>query len=107
MQEIRNSMANSAISNYTPIEVHVTDLLIFHLHGMFHSFWIVRPSKLKEQPKEQPKETYEVHEGMEEGVYIVKGRGKLLTPNESATLEQGGCAWTPAGMPHRAEVHTV
>jgi len=61
------------------------------------SFWIVRPSKLKEQPEEQTKETYEVHEGVEEGVYIVEGRGKLLTPNESVTLEQGGCAWIPAG----------
>ncbi|MDH5795871.1 MAG: cupin domain-containing protein [Candidatus Bathyarchaeota archaeon] len=71
------------------------------------SMWIVRASKPKEQPegqpKEQPKEEmYDVHEGMEEAYYVIKGRVRLITPNESVVLEQGGCGWIPAGMPHTA-----
>ena len=69
------------------------------------SFWIVRGSKPKGEPTEQAKELpmkimYDVHEGTEEGVYVVKGRMRLMTPNENVILEQGGCGWVPAGMPH-------
>ena len=65
------------------------------------SCWIIRASKPKEQPKEK---TYDVHEEMEEVIHVVKGRVRLMSPNESVIIEQGGFGWIPAGMPHTEEV---
>lgn len=44
--------------------------------------------------------TFDIHEGLEEGYYGIKGRMKMVTPNESCTLRPGGFVWIPAGMPH-------
>jgi len=30
----------------------------------------------------------------------IKGKMKMVTPNESCTLRPGGFVWIPAGMPH-------
>lgn len=64
------------------------------------SVWIFCTSRQKEEPKEK---VFDMHEGIEEAFYIVKGRMRLCTPNESTILEQGGFGWVPAGMPHRGE----
>ena len=47
-----------------------------------------------------PEDSFDVHEGLEEGYYGIKGRMKMVTPNESCTLRPGGFVWIPAGMPH-------
>lgn len=45
-------------------------------------------------------DSFDVHEGFEEGYYGIRGRMKMFTPNESCTLRPGRFVWIPAGMPH-------
>jgi mannose-6-phosphate isomerase-like protein (cupin superfamily) len=45
-------------------------------------------------------DSFDVHEGFEEGYYGIKGRMKMFTPNETWTLSPGKFVWIPAGMPH-------
>jgi mannose-6-phosphate isomerase-like protein (cupin superfamily) len=64
------------------------------------SVWLVR-GRIPEEGSEEG--GFDTHPGMEEALYLVKGRIRLRTPNESVVLERGGSGWIPAGMPHRAE----
>ena len=61
------------------------------------SIWIVNLDRRK---MESPQNTFDVHEGVEEAIYSMKGRLKVVTPNENCILKPGGFVWIPAGMPH-------
>lgn len=63
------------------------------------SIWIVH---LDRQKTKAPNDTYDIHDGVEEAFYGLKGRMKVFTPNESCILKPGGFVWIPAGMPHAA-----
>jgi quercetin dioxygenase-like cupin family protein len=41
-----------------------------------------------------------VHDTQEEAIYIVSGRGKLVTPNGTAPLEAGTAVYIPVGLHH-------
>jgi len=61
------------------------------------SIWIVNLDKRKMQSLS---EAFDVHDGVEEAIHGMKGRLKVVTPNESCILKPGGFVWIPAGMPH-------
>jgi uncharacterized RmlC-like cupin family protein len=61
------------------------------------SIWMV---ELDRQKMKAPDDMFDIHEGIEEAVYGLKGRVKIFTPNESRILKPGGFVWIPAGMPH-------
>ncbi len=44
-----------------------------------------------------------VHEAEEETVYVVSGRGRLVTPEATADLEPGVAVWIPIGTQHATE----
>lgn len=44
-----------------------------------------------------------VHEAEEETVYVVSGRGRLVTPDGTAELEPGVAVWIPIGTHHATE----
>lgn len=44
-----------------------------------------------------------VHEHEEEIVYVISGRGRLVTPEASADLEPGVAVWIPIGTHHATE----
>jgi uncharacterized RmlC-like cupin family protein len=61
------------------------------------SIWMV---ELDRQKMKAPDDMFDIHEGIEEAIYGLKGRVKIFTPNESRILKPGGFVWIPAGMPH-------
>ena len=61
------------------------------------SVWICSVDRRKMKLSEN---SFDIHEGLEEGYYGIKGRMKMVTANESCTLRPGGFVWIPAGMPH-------
>ncbi|MGA2513649.1 MAG: cupin domain-containing protein [Candidatus Limnocylindrales bacterium] len=44
-----------------------------------------------------------VHEAAEETVYVVSGRGRLVTAEATADLEPGVAVWIPVGVHHATE----
>jgi len=62
--------------------------------------FLVRQTRLKD---DSTLKTFDIHEGLEEAFYVIKGRMRILTPNENVIVEEGGWGWVPAGMPHRGE----
>jgi len=44
-----------------------------------------------------------VHDVQEETIYCAKGRGRIVTPDESAEVEAGVAVIVPAGIPHATE----
>jgi mannose-6-phosphate isomerase-like protein (cupin superfamily) len=46
---------------------------------------------------------FDIHDGVEEAIYGLKGRMRVSTPNENRILKPGGFVWIPAGMPHSSE----
>ena len=65
----------------------------------FMSIWVVHLDRQKTNALE---DTFDIHDGVEEAIYGLKGRVKVFTPNESCVLKPGGFVWIPAGMPHGA-----
>ncbi len=63
------------------------------------SIWVVHLDRRKTNALD---DTFDIHDGVEEAVYGLKGRVKVFTPNESCILKPGGFVWIPAGMPHAA-----
>jgi uncharacterized RmlC-like cupin family protein len=61
------------------------------------SIWIVH---LDRQRMKASDDTFDIHDGVEEAIYGLKGRMKVSTPNENRILKPGGFVWIPAGMPH-------
>jgi len=46
-----------------------------------------------------------VHEAAEEAIYIVSGRGELVTPEGSVDLVPGTSVYIPVGLPHATISH--
>ncbi len=44
-----------------------------------------------------------VHDVQEETIYCAKGRGRIVTPDESAEMEPGVAVIVPAGITHATE----
>ena len=63
------------------------------------SIWVVH---LDRQKTKVPNDTFDIHDGVEEAIYGLKGHVKVFTPNESCILKPGGFVWIPASMPHTA-----
>jgi uncharacterized RmlC-like cupin family protein len=63
------------------------------------SIWVVH---LDRQKTKTPNDTFDIHDGVEEAIYGLKGRVRVFTPNESCILKPGGFVWIPASMPHAA-----
>ena len=63
------------------------------------SMWVVSLDRQKANALDG---TFDIHDGVEEAWYGLKGRVKIFTPNESCILKPGGFVWIPAGMPHGA-----
>ena len=63
------------------------------------SIWVVHLDRRKANAFDGK---FDIHDGVEEAIYGLKGRVKVFTPNESCILRPGGFVWIPAGMPHAA-----
>jgi quercetin dioxygenase-like cupin family protein len=44
-----------------------------------------------------------VHDLQEETIYCTAGRGRIVTPDETAEVEAGTLVWVPAGVFHSTE----
>jgi uncharacterized RmlC-like cupin family protein len=66
----------------------------------FMSIWVVQLDRRKSNA---PTDKFDIHDGVEEAIYGLKGRVRVFTPNQSCILKPGGFVWIPAGMPHAAE----
>jgi mannose-6-phosphate isomerase-like protein (cupin superfamily) len=63
------------------------------------SIWVVHLDRQKTNALD---DKFDIHDGVEEAIYGLKGRVKVFTPNESCILKPGGFVWIPASMPHAA-----
>jgi uncharacterized RmlC-like cupin family protein len=89
------------VSEYAPISGLTRRLVIAPetCPTKWMSIWVVHLDRQKTNALD---ETFDIHDGVEEAIYGLKGRVKVFTPNESCILKPGGFVWIPAGMPHAA-----
>lgn len=89
------------VSEYAPVSGLTRRLVIAPetCPTKYMSIWIVH---LERKKTNTPDDTFDIHDGVEEAIYGLKGRVKVFTPNEDCILKPGGFVWIPASMPHSA-----
>jgi uncharacterized RmlC-like cupin family protein len=90
------------VSEYAPVEGLTRRLIIAPetCPTRFMSIWVVH---LDGRKANASIDRFDIHDGVEEAIYVLKGRVRVFTPNQSCILKLGGFVWIPASMPHAAE----